>query len=807
MHDLFTDIRHGTRVLFKNRSFTAVAVLALALGIGANTAIFSMADAILFHPFSFPDLDRIVALYETIPTVGAERYDVAAANYFDWRKQNRVFDQMAAYKYWSATLALSPTPQRVSVYLVSPDFFALLGVPPELGRVFSAQNSIEEHNEIVVSFGFWQQRLGADPNVVGKRLELNGLGYTVIGVMPREFDFPMYADMWSPWIVTPGAQADRGTYELGVIARLRAGASLGRAQAEMNNTAVRLSRLHPETNAGRGIRVMLLRDTVDEYAGRFIAIITAAVVFLLLLACANVANLQLARGAVRRNEIALRLALGASKARIARQLITEGLILSFLGAALALPLGVWALGIIRINMPPLVARHLPGLAYARLDARMLIFTLATAVLTGVAFTLPAVVQAGSERLHETLKEGWRGPSATGRPRMRSVLVVSEIGLAVVLLTGAGLMVNAFRNLAALNRGFDPSNVVTFNVRLAETAYAEPASVAKFYTRTLQTLQGLSGMQSVAVISELPALSDSRSSTITIEGQPTPPADRPLRAEVRVTSEDYFRTMAIPLLTGRTLNQLDSAGSLPVAVISKRAAQRFWPGQDPLGRRAKLASREVSNPWLTIVGVVGDVNHFYLDSAVRPTIYTPYRQQPIRSLNVVLRTGAPLDAAAGDIRAAMQSLDAAQPISTVERMSRFFSDLAGGVGMIADLMGAFAIIALVLAGAGIYAVMSYSVAQRAREIGIRMALGARPLDVQRLVVGNALRLTGIGLGLGVPGALALSRAMSGVLPGVVALDAFTFAGVTVLLAAIALLASLVPSRRAALVDPLLSLRAE
>ncbi len=806
MQDLFSDVRHGIRFLFKNRSFTTVAVLALALGIGANTAIFSMADAVLFHPFAFPDLDRLVALYETIPAVSAERYDVAPANFFDWEKQNHVFGQMAAYKFSRATLAAAPNPQPVAVYLVSPNFFTLVGVPALLGRVFSGQNSTEPNN-IVISYGLWQQRFGADPNVVGRRLQLNGLDNTVIGVMPRDFDFPMYAEVWSPWTAAPEAQADRTTYEMSVIARLKSGISLGQAQAEMNSTALHLSRAYPNSNAGRGIRVMFLRETVDEYAGRFLGIVSAAVVFLLLLACANVANLQLARGAARRNEIALRLALGASKARLARQFITEGLILSFLGAGLGLPVACWALAVIRAKMPPLVARHLPGLSYAQLDGRMLIFTLTAAVVTGVAFTLPALVQACLERLNETLKESGRGSLAGRRSNVRSALVISEIGLAIVLLIGAGLMLKAFRNLAALNQGFDSSNVVTFNMTLPERTFSDANSVANFYTRALQTLQGLSGMESVALISELPALSDSRSSPVRIEGQATPPKDRPLLAEVRVTSQDYFRTMAIPLTAGRALDRLDRAGAMPVAVISKRAGERFWPGQNPLGQRVKLTSQDSSTPWLTIVGIVGDVNHFYLNNAVRPTIYVSYLQQPIGSLNVVLRSSAPLETAAGGIRAAIQSLNSAQPISSIDRMSRFFSDLAGGVGMIADLMGAFAIIALVLAGGGIYAVMSYSVTQRRREIGIRMALGARPLDVHQLVVGTALRLTGIGLGLGVPGALLLARAMSGVLPGVVAIDVLTFSSLTVLLAAIALLSSIVPSRRAARVDPLSSLRAE
>lgn len=806
MIDLFSDVRYGLRVLSRNRSFTAVAVLALAAGIGANTAIFSMADAIVLHPFPFKDLDRIVALWETIPAVSAERHPVSSGTYFDWREQNHVFEQMAAYRRWDATLTGVQDPQRVRAYLVSPNFFSLLGIPATAGRVFRTETSEEERNQVVVSYGFWQQRLGADPNVVGRLLSLNGMSYRVAGVMAKDVDFPMYTEIWMPWIVTPEAKAERTTHDLGVIARLKSGFSLSQAQAEMKNVGMRLSREYPLSNVGRSVGVMLLRNTVDEYAGRFMAVVMGAVAFLLLLACVNVANLQLARGEVRRQEMALRLSLGATRARIARQLITEGIMLSSLGACLGLPLAVWGLTLIKANLPELVSRHVPGLRYAQLDATMLAFTLAAAVLTGIAFTVPAAVQDCAERLHETLKEGGRSSPPSGRG-MRSALVISEISLAIVLLVGAGLMLKGFRNLATTKQGFDADNVFTFEAVLPEPRYQENEAVVNFYSEALRRLNGISAIQPAALISELPALADSRSSSIIIEGQPLASPDRPVLAEVRVTSADYFRAMSIPLQEGRTFTRQDSTGALPVALISKAAMRRFWPGRDALGQQVRLTSRELSTPWLTIVGIVGDVNHFFLDSEVRPTIYVPYTQQPIRSLNVVMRTAGPMDRTAAEVRATMQALDSTQPVPDIEKISRYYADLAGGVAVIAVLMGVLAIFALALAAAGIYAVMAYSVIQRTREIGIRMALGARPRDVWTLVVGNALRLVGIGLGVGLPLALALSRGMSSVLPEVIALDPFTFGGYTLLLAAIAMLASFIPTRRATKVDPLLALRSE
>jgi putative ABC transport system permease protein len=802
---LFSDVRYSIRVLSKYRSFTAVAVLTLALGIGANTAIFSMADAIISRPFPFKDLNRIVTLWETIPKVSMERYGVSSANYFDWKELNHVFDNMTAYKSWSTMLTGSHEPEQVQAYLVLPSFFRLLDVPPLKGRFFSGAESHNEATEVVVSFGFWRARLGADPNVLGRVLSLNGLDYTVIGVMPKEFDFPMYADIWTPWIVRPEDRSERSQHSLSVLGRLKPGVSLSQAQTEMDNIGGQLAREYPLVNAGRSVGMMLLRDSVDQYARRFLVVVAGAVAFLLLLACANVANLQLARGASRQKEMAIRVAMGASRGQLVRQQFTEGLLLSLLAAGLGLPFAVWGLAVIKTYMPQLVARHISSFMHAQMDARMLAFTLAAAIVTGIASTVPAAFQGSSKQVYETLKEGGRSSSISGRRRMRSALVVSEIAFAIVLLICAGLMVNAFRNLARMNQGFDPDNVVTFDISLPESKYLAMGPVTNFYKETLRRLGALPKMQSPAVVSELPALGDSRSSPVVIEGRTSVSPDRPLMAEVRVISEDYFRAMAMPIRLGRAFTPYDNGGSLPVAIISEGAALRFWPGLDPLGRRVKLTSTELKTPWLTVVGIVGDVRYFFLDSEVRPTFYVPYLQQPIRSLNFVMRTEASMNRTVTDIRGSVQAVDSTVPVYAIERISRFFTDLAGGVGVIGALMGVFAMIALALAAAGIYAVMAYSVAQRTEEIGIRMALGAQSRDIWKLVVGNATRLLGIGLGLGLPVSLALGHLMTSVLSGVVALEPLTFLTFTLVLSAAGLLAGYLPARRAAKVDPLVALR--
>jgi len=552
MMSLLNDVRYGFRMLCKHRGFTAVAVLTLAAGIGANTAIFSMADAIVSRPYAFPDLDRLVRLWETIPRVSAERLGVSSGNFFDWKEQSRLLEAKAAFRPWDATLTGVHDLERVSAFQVSPDFFPVLSVSPLKGRAFSNNQGQENRSQVMVSYGFWQHRLGADTHVIGRGITLNGGGYTIVGVMPREFDFPLSAEIWTPWIATPVERSDRGKHELSVLARLRPGGSLAQAQAEVNVLGGRLAREYPLENVGRGVGMMLLRDSADSYARRFMTVVVGAVVFLLLLACANVANLQLARGAARQKELAIRAAMGATGGRIARQLFTEGVLLSVLGAGLGLPLALWGLAAIKSSLPPLVARHVPSLMLVRMDARMLAFTLAAALLAGIAFTVPAVWQASPQRLDETLKQGGRSPSLAGRRRMRSALVISEIAFAVVLLIGAGLMVKAFQHLARMNQGFDPTNVLTFSVSLPGSQYPQNPQVVNFYKEALRRLETLPEIQSVALISELPALADSRSSPVGIEGQPAASREPPVVGGSACDQRTVLSSLGHPGQGGKSL---------------------------------------------------------------------------------------------------------------------------------------------------------------------------------------------------------------------------------------------------------------
>ncbi len=797
------EIRYGYRSMMRQRSYTAVAALTLAIGIAANTAIVSMANAIVYRPYSFPDLDRIVSLSETIPKVSDMLYGVSPGNYFDWKERNTVFEETAAYQGWDVVLTGHNEPQQVQGFLVSPTFFGLLRIAPLKGRTFAGDFS--DRYAVVVSYGFWQGRLAGTPGVIGKQVVLNGMGYTVIGVMPPELDYPMYAQIWGPWIVTPGeARQQRENRELAVIARLKPGVPLPEARANLQAISTLLEREYPIENAGRGIDVRLLRDSIDPYANRYMAVVTMAVGFLLLLACANVANLQLARGTSRRREIALRITLGAGRARIVRQLLLEGTLLSSLGAVLGLPLAVWTLTAIKVRIPGMVAAHLPGLRYARVDSTMLLYNLLAALLTGILFTLPALFQISSTRLVDTLKEGSRGTTNAGGRALRSGLVVAEIGLALVLLVAAAVMAKAVGNLSTISRGFRSDGVATFAVRLTEDKYPSDSSVGILFKELLRRLRELPQVESASVVSQLPALGQNRASVIRVEGQPAQSTDKPRLAEVRVVSEDYFRTLQIPLVDGRPVARQDTGTSLPVAVVSKSAAQRLWPNGRAIGQRIRLDSAGMKTPWLTVVGVGGDVNHFYLDTQIRPTIYVPYLQLPARQLKVLVRTKAPFEQTVAGVREAVRSVDAGLPVE-LERVNRYFDDLTGGIGIVANLITALAGIALILAAAGVYATMAYSVAQRTHEIAIRMALGALPGDVSRMVVGEAIRLVAAALLLGLPGALLLCRVMSSALAGVITLSAVTVGVSVALLVVVALLASYLPARRTARVDPLSALR--
>jgi putative ABC transport system permease protein len=806
---ILQDIRFGLRTLAKNPGLTGVAVVALALGIGANTVIFSSVNAMLLRPFAFKDLDRAVAVWETVPKQDVDHMSAAPANFRDWTEQSTGFDQLAASHGWDVNLTGSGLSERVEGVQVTRDFFALLGIVPQLGRAIAAGDfEPGRSSAVVLSYRFWQQHLGADPGIVGKNLLLNGAKFTVIGIMPSDFDYPVGAEAWAPLNMTVAQQANRSDHYLDVIGRLKTGVSKQQAQADLNTIAAHLSSQYPSTNKGHGVRVLGLVEDVTFGSWQFLLTLMGAAAFVLLLACANVANLQLARATARQKEIALRIALGAGRWRIARQLLVEGVLVATLGALASLLLSFWGLGISRRSIPAFIVQHVPGLKHLVIDSRVLAFTLAIGVLSGVVAALAPALQASHSDLNEVLKEGGRGGSASrGRARLRALLVVSEVALAMVLLVGAGLMVKGFRHLLNADPGFDRTHVLTFHVTLAESKYRDKAGMRTFYGEVVQKLQALPGAQWAAAVTSVPGSWSWDSTEYRGENQP-PPAPGEVRHTVsQSATPDYFRALKIPLLKGRFLGPQDGPDAAPVVVISESFERRIWPDQDPVGKRIKLGGAEENEPWRTVVGVVGDIRQSSFDHEPSPTTYVPFAQVPQSSSTLVVRTAGDPIALAAAARAAVQSIDRDQPAYDMRTVEQRISDNDSGVEFSARMMLVFGGIALVLSAAGIFAVMTYSVRQRAHELGVRMALGAQRVDMLRLVVGYALKLSAIGLAIGIPCALSLTRALSSLLFGIIRMDMPMFLGFTVLLVLVGAVAAYVPARWATKVDPMIALRSE
>jgi putative ABC transport system permease protein len=713
---------------------------------------------------------------------------------------------MAAYRGTWRNLTAQGEPLVVRGCLVTPEFFPLLESEPLLGRKFSAEESQRGNERVaIISYGFWREHLGAPHQVIGQSLTLDERNYAVIGVMPAEFDFPPGTQVWLPLAPTPEQIEQRGERQLLVLGRLEPGVSLAAAGAEMSALHARLARQYPFYNAGRDVRLMPLREYVSHGSRRFILILMAAAGFVLLLACANVANLQLARAAARQKEIAVRTAIGAGRLRVVRQLLTESLVLSLIGALVGLLFASWMINYMKNSVPPDIGRHVAALKRVEVDGSVLAFTLLVAALTALVSGLAAALQASSPNLSQTLRES----SATltpgsGRCRLRSLLVVSEVALAIVLLIGAGLMVKGFRRLADTYLGFDSSNLLTMRVALPESRYREPHQLAAFYEQVLARVQALPGVRSASAVDDLPALGSSTSSTIIIDGRPAPRPGDHWEAEFRYVSEDYFRALRIPLLRGRPLEAGDRSGARRAAVISESMARRFFPGRDPLEQRLR---RSGSADWFTVVGVAADVQHDWLQVERRPTVYLSYLQAPEARMFLVLRAADDPLRLAPAVRAAIHLIDPDLPVSQVRTFEQRLDDQRSGIRLSATQMMLFAAIALVLAAAGIYAVMAYSVTQRTHEIGVRMALGASRRHVLMMIIGQGGRLLLAGLAVGLPTAWSLAVLASSFVFGVVQADAATFIAFTALLAAVALLAAYVPARRAARLDPMTALRYE
>lgn len=809
MTGLIQDLRYALRQLRKSPGFTAVAVITLALGIGANTAIFSNVNALVLHPFDLPDLNRVVAIWETVPKENITQSRAAPANFRDWREQSHSFDQLAAIQGWDANLTGEGIAERAEGYRVTSDFFSLLGVAPLLGRDIGKGDFQQGAAPVVVlSHRFWQKHLGSDAGIVGKNLLLNGEKFTVIGVARQGVDFPVGADVWAPLDLNSLDRADRQDHYLLALGRMTHDASLASANADLQTIASRLGQQFPNTNNGHSVRVIRLVEDATTGTRPFVLVLMGAAVFVLLLACVNVANLQFARGATRQKEIAVRMGLGAGRWQLIRQLLVESTLLSVAGAAAGVLLASWGMGLLRRDIPPFILAHVPGLKNVHTDVTVLAFTAAVALGSGVLAGLAPALRFSRAEIGETLKENSRGAVAGGSATtLRALLVTSEIALALVLLVGAGLMVKGFRNLLNIQMGFDHTQVLTFHVSLPDVKYHTADAILGYYDRALQNLQSLPSVRSAAIVFSLPSGWNWTWAEYHAEGAaPTTPGQMPYTIQ-QIVTPDFFRTLRIPLVEGRFLSAEDRRDSSPVAVISESMARQVWPHENPIGKHLQLGSQEKGQPERRIVGVVADIRTNLFDKNPNPTTYVPLEQMPALSCAFVVRTaGNPANLAAS-AAAKLLSVDADVPAYDVRSLDQGISDNASGVESSARMMIIFGFIALILAAAGIFAVMSYSVSQRTHEIGLRMALGAQRSNVLKLVVASAFKMSATGLAIGLCISALLARALSSALLGVVQIDAVVFALLTVFLAIVSAVAAFVPARWATRVDPMQALRHE
>jgi putative ABC transport system permease protein len=811
METLLQDIRYGVRTLAKKPTFAIVAVLTLALGIGANTAIFTVVDAALIRSLPYENPDALVHLWETSQRQDFSRHEASFPDYLDLRDQNHVFEDMAGYNAGSLTLSAHDGPERLRAARVTSSFFTVLGVKPALGRTFlEGEDKPGAERIVVLSHGLWQRRFGADPNVVGRTLSLNDDTYTVVGVLPPQFKFARVgeAELWVPLNPLPFQVSRRNLYWLNVIARARPGVTLGQAQAEMDGFARHLAQQFPESHTGVGIRLVSLHEEVVGSIKPVLLALSGAVGFVLLIACANVANLLLARSAGRRKEIAIRIALGAGRARLVQQLLTESFVLALLGGVAGLVWALWGVELLVAAIPESLLNSMPYLQSLAIDARVLAFTTAVTVFTGLVFGIAPALQATKQELHESLKEGGRSSGGSPRAGLRGALVVAEVALALVLLIGAGLMMRSLIRLLQVDPGFDTGNLLTFQLTLPDAKYNDPSKLQAFHRQLIDRISALPGVKGVGTTTLRPLSGGGNTATFMVESGPAPdPADKP-EANVRTISANYFTVMGIPLVKGRFFAESDNAAAPNALVINQTLANRFFHDEDPVGRRIVFGFDPERRPWL-IVGVAGDEKVMALDARTTPVIYFHYGQSVESYMGVLVRAASDPMSMAGAVRSEIAEIDKDVPMYSVTTMDQMISNSQSTFmrRYPAFLIGVLAAVALALAAVGIYGVVSYSVTQRTHEIGIRMALGAKKRDIISLVLGQGLILVVTGLAIGLSAAFALTRFLSSILFGVSATDPVAFAGVSAALAIVALAACYIPARRAAKVDPMVALRYE
>jgi predicted permease len=794
------DLRYGLRMLRRNPGFTAVVVLTLALGIGANTAIFSVVNGVLLRPLPYLQPNRLMMVWHNNTKENEPRDFVSYPAYLDLRSQSRTFSRMGAVSpRWRFVLPGAEGPQKVQGFWVSASLFDVLGVRPFLGRTFTAaEDKPGGAPAVILSYALWQSRFSGDPEILGKTIPLDNLEIPVVGVMPRGFHFLEDVALWAPLGQNPFLRRGRAIRMLQVVGRLAPGATPARAQAEMTTLTARLAREYPDTNAGLGATVVSLDEQIVGKVRPALLVLFAAVVLVLLIACANVANLLVQRAAVREKEIAVRKALGAGRFRLVRQFLTESVLLGLLGGAGGLGLAFWGLRVLRRLGPA----GLPRLRDVSIDPAVLAFTLGISLLTGIVFGLWPARRLAHVDLQETLKEGGRTTESRGRRRGRNGLVVLEVALALVMATGAGLLIRSFARLMAVDPGFVPGHLLTLQLGLP-SSYAKPAQRVAFYRRMFSRIESLPGVEAAGGVTRLP-LGPHVTTTLGIQGHPVPLGREP-EVDFRRVSTNYFRAMGISLRSGRAFNARDDAGAPPVAIINQTAARRFWPGKDPLGSRVRFGND--SSPWYTVIGVVGNVRQLGLDQPAEPAIYIAFDQGPPTGPLLAIRTSMDPTALIPAVRRELRALEPRLLISDVKTMEQIVHQSTGGRRFNTLLLSVFAALALALAAVGIYGLMSYTLAERRHEIGIRMALGAQPAQVLRMMLGEGMKLALLGVAIGVAGSLALMRLLSSLLFGVTPTDPWTFAGVVVVLTVVALAACYVPVRRAIRVDPVAALRYE
>ncbi len=806
--DIYRDLRYAVRMLRKNPGFTFVAVLTLALGIGANTTIFSTVDALLLHPFSFPNQQRLLVLWEQNLAVGTMRGSVAPGNFTDWREQNKACEQLIAIDQMSLDLTDGAHPERFRGYGVTRGFFDVLGVKAASGRTFLPEESEPGHEQVVVlKHSFWQQHLGGDQHIVGKTITLNRKSFTVVGVMPADFNYPYNdGEMWTPLVFDREDQRNRENHYLRVIGLLKPGVSVAQAQADLHGIAKRAQQQFPETNSGRDVSVVTLTDDAVRGARTGVPVAMGAVVFVLLIACANVANLLLVRAASRQRETAVRLALGASRARLIRQALTESAMLGLLGGALGLFVSVWAIQALSHGIPEGFSKFIPGWSRLGINFTVLTFTFGVSVLAGTLAGLAPVWYSTRTNLNEALKAGGRSDSGkSGHNRLRSVLVVSEVALSLVLLIGAGLMVRSFVEMLRADLGIKPENVLAMEISLPQESYEDKNKSLDFYQQLLGRAESLPGVMKTGAVNIVPFSSSNNSNTFQIVGRPPFRKGEEPFVGVRVATPGYFDAIGTALRRGRLFTAQDDMKAGRVTLVNETFAKRFLPGQQPIGQRLYLGGDDKEAR--EIIGVVADVQDDDLDGTVDPTSYLPYSQNANRTMNLIIRGTSDPTRLVSAVRSEVRALDPALPVSNVKTVSQMIDERISPKRLMTYILAVFALSALLLASVGIYGVMSYAVTQRTQEIGIRMALGARATDVLKLVLRNGMSLALIGVAIGLAGAFALTRLLASLLFQVTPTDTVTFAGVALSLIVVALLACYVPARRATKVDPLVALRYE